>query len=326
MYMSMDRRGALKTFGALSAGGAVSALAGWASLRFSQQRSARRRALRVAHLTDVHVHPSGNSMSGLAACLRHVQSHGKPDAILQGGDAILDGTAHDDVEVGGQWDAWKTVWHTEDHAPIEHCLGNHDLWGGKRKGGKTSGADRTYGKQWAMDEYGLSECYRGFDLGSWHFVVLDSVLPAGDGYRARLDDEQFEWLVAELAATPRNTPVLILSHIPILSACAYFDGDNEKTNDWVVPGAWMHLDARRLRDLFAQHPNVKLCLSGHIHLQDCVCYQGVTYLCNGAVSGNWWRGAYQGCEPGYGMIGLYDDGTFEHEYVAYRAGIGLGGF
>jgi len=47
-------------------------------------------------------------------------------------------------------------------------------------------------------------------------------------------------------------------------------------------------------------------------LRDRIEYNGVTYLCNGAVSGNWWRGAYQECEPGYALLDLYDDGTFEH--------------
>jgi Icc protein len=111
--------------------------------------------------------------------------------------------------------------------------------------------------------------------------------------------------------------VLVLSHIPILCACALLDGDNEKSGDWVVPGAWMHTDARRIKDLFYRHPNVKLAISGHIHLRDRLDYNGVTYLCNGAVCGAWWKGNYQETEPGYSLIDLYDDGTFDQQYVAY---------
>ncbi|MEX2092204.1 MAG: hypothetical protein WD971_05980, partial [Pirellulales bacterium] len=69
--------------------------------------------------------------------------------------------------------------------------------------------------------------------------------------------------------------------------------------------------------LFAKHPNVKLCISGHLHLLDRVDYNGVTYLCNGAVSGNWWGGRHKDCDEGYAVVDLYDDGTFEHEYVKY---------
>ncbi len=44
-------------------------------------------------------------------------------------------------------------------------------------------------------------------------------------------------------------------------------------------------------------------------------YNGVTYLCNGAVCGGWWKGDYQETKPGFALVDLYDDGTFEHQYV-----------
>jgi hypothetical protein len=62
---------------------------------------------------------------------------------------------------------------------------------------------------------------------------------------------------------------------------------------------------------------VKLCLSGHEHLWDRVQYNAVTYVCNGAVCGNWWKGAYHETSEGYGVVDLYADGTFEVEYVRY---------
>ena len=79
----------------------------------------------------------------------------------------------------------------------------------------------------------------------------------------------------------------------------------------------MHIDARKLKDLFFQYANVKLCISGHIHLLDRVDYNNITYLCNGAVCGKWWRGNYQENPPGYALIDLYDDGSFAHQYIAY---------
>jgi 3',5'-cyclic-AMP phosphodiesterase len=79
----------------------------------------------------------------------------------------------------------------------------------------------------------------------------------------------------------------------------------------------MHADARRIKDLFLKHPNVKLCLSGHIHLRDSLEYNGVTYACNGAVCGNWWQGNYQETKPGYAIVDLWNDGTHKIEYVTY---------
>jgi len=99
--------------------------------------------------------------------------------------------------------------------------------------------------------------------------------------------------------------------------CAFLDGPNEQTGQWRVPGAWMHIDARRIKDLFRKHRNVQLCISGHIHLHDRVDYLGVSYFCNGAVCGGWWNGGFQEFLPSYAIVDLYDDGSFENRLVPY---------
>jgi 3',5'-cyclic AMP phosphodiesterase CpdA len=273
------------------------------------------RALRVAHLTDIHVGPSAGA-EGMAAALRQVHSLADPpDLLLNGGDCILDALAADRADTAAQWAVWRAVLDAELALPIAHCIGNHDVWGWAR-GEPEIEQDPLYGKAWAMQELGLASRYYGFDVAGWHFVVLDSTGAVdGLGYEARLDEEQWQWLVAELAATPSSTPVCLLSHVPILCACAFFDGANEASGDWQVPSAWMHIDARRIKDLLALHENVRLCLSGHSHLQDRVEYLGVTYLCNGAVSGAWWQGAYQEFGPAYALIDLYPDGSFDAAMV-----------
>jgi hypothetical protein len=125
------------------------------------------------------------------------------------------------------------------------------------------------------------------------------------------------WLKNELNSIPSFKPVLIVSHIPILAACIFFDGKRFENNQWNVPGRWMHEDAYELKNLFLKHPNVKLAISGHIHLLDKVEYNGVTYCCNGAVSGAWWAGNYQQTKPGYAIIDLYADGRFTNQYTPY---------
>lgn len=281
-------------------------------------RPGRTRVLRLAHLTDTHVQPERAAHEGFAACLRHVQSQDPaPDLIIAGGDNVMDVMGRDAERGRVQLELWRKVLKQECSLPVEHVIGNHDVWGWNKAKSKTIGDEDLWGKKWALDAYGLPGKYRAFERAGWKFIVLDSTFPKDDGYTARLDDEQFAWLSAELDRTEKATPVLVASHIPIFCACAFFDGENEKTGDWVVPGSWMHIDARRIKDLFLKHPNVRLCLSGHIHLVDRVEYLGVTYLCNGAVSGGWWKGANQECNPGYGLVDLYDDGTFENRYVEF---------
>lgn len=232
----------------------------------------------------------------------------KPDLLLTGGDQIMDALATDRSRAQAQWEVFLKTLRDCNGLPVEHCIGNHDVCGSE------IGVDEVSGKRLAMDVLGLSSRYRSFDRAGWHFVVLDSTYPIGGSYVAKLDEEQFEWLREDLAGTPPDVPVLVLSHMPILAACAYFHGNNESSGNWHVPGAWVHIDARRIKDTFREFPNVRVCLSGHIHLVDRVEYLGVTYLCNGAVCGSWWNGCFQECAPGYAIVDLYDDGSFNCEY------------
>lgn len=278
----------------------------------------RQRVLRIAHLTDVHVQPEKSAPDGMARALHHAQNlSDKPNLIFNGGDAIMDALKADQARTKTQWQVWQSVLKNECSLPVVHCIGNHDVWGWKMKE-KLVKQDRLYGKQWAMDAFRLAARYYSFDRAGWHFIVLDSTHPAKNGYIAKLDEEQFAWLQTDLKNTPNTTPVCVLSHIPILCFCAFFDGDNEKSGNWRVPGAWMHIDARRIKNVFRQHQNIKLCLSGHIHLQDEVEYLGIKYLCNGAVSGNWWDGDYQEFPPAYVIVDLYDDGSSESEFIPYN--------
>lgn len=322
MSSEMNRRDLLKsTLGAAAAATGLShAAVGRAAepVATPARGSKAKRVLRIAHLTDVHVQPELAAAKGLSACLHHAQSlSDKPDLIFNGGDAIMDSLGKDKARTKLQWDLWKEVLKADCSLPVVHCIGNHDVWGWSKSKSGCTGDEPLYGKKWALDELGIPNRYRSFDRSGWHFIILDSVFPSGEGYTAKLDDEQFDWLAEDLQSVSATTPVLVLSHIPILSAAAYFDGDCEKSGDWKVPGAWMHIDARRIKGLFARHPNVKVCLSGHLHLVDRVDYNGVTYLCNGAVSGNWWKGRHQEFDEGYAVVNLYDDGTVDREYVNY---------
>lgn len=282
--------------------------------------------LRIAHLTDLHVGADlldptlepGTSQRGLARAIRHAQNlPRRPDFILQGGDAIHDALGQPREQVECQWRALKGVFRAELALPIYHCIGNHDIWGYDLEASGTTGDEPDWGKVWAMREFGLKTPYYSFDGGAWHFVVLDSIQQDDEAvYLARLDEEQFAWLEDDLTSNAAK-PTLILSHAPVLAACAYFGGNNELRGDWQVPASLMHIDARRLKDLLDDHKQIKLCLSGHVHLLDQVLYNGVTYACSGAVSGASWYGPNQETEAGYAVVDLWNDGRVSVQYVRY---------
>ncbi|MGE0482096.1 MAG: metallophosphoesterase [Phycisphaerae bacterium] len=279
----------------------------------------RKRVLRFAHLTDSHIQPERMADQGYAACLRHVQSQkDKPELIVTGGDLIMDGFAADEARTKLQWELYLKVLKSECSLPVRHTLGNHDVWGWNKEKSRTTGDEPMWGKRWALDLLGLPRPYHSFDLAGWRFITLDSITSRGDGYIGRLDDEQFEWLTEQLAQAPTGAPVVVVSHIPILAGCVLaYDKDADKNAKTTINGGLMHTDAGRITKLFQKHRNVRLCLSGHIHELDRVEYNGVAYICDGAVSGAWWKGKNRECREGYGVIDLFDDGSFEHQYVAY---------
>jgi 3',5'-cyclic AMP phosphodiesterase CpdA len=216
---------------------------------------------------------------------------------------------------------WDRVFNSEVKLPHATCLGNHDVLGWGRRGDLEAARDPDYGKVLALRRLALKDRYYSFDRAGWHFVILDSMqidYGNGNGYTARLDDEQFAWLERDLAQTESATPVCVMSHIPILSAAAFLDGDLAESGSWLVPGAWMHVDARKIQHLFLKHPNVKACLSGHLHMVDDVTYLGVRYLCNGAVCGAWWNGSHYEFGPAYAMFDFFSDGTLERTMHAYE--------
>ena len=282
-------------------------------------RDERPGKIRFAFLTDIHVKPGLVPETGMAEALLHAQSlKPKVDFIINGGDSIMDSLEADKQTTKTQWDLFHSILKKENSLPIHHCIGNHDVWGWFIKNDKPE-ADKLYGKQWAVEIQQLPARYYSFTKEAWHFIVLDSTQlnPAG-GYIAYIDPEQLSWLKQELE---KHTDKFIcfVSHIPILSICAgLFFNKTEANGDLKIQRNLMHTDFIELKKLFLQHPNIKVCLSGHIHLQDELDYLGVKYYCNGAVSGNWWKGSFQEFAPAYAVIELYNDGTSSRRMIKYK--------
>ncbi|MDO4263039.1 MAG: metallophosphoesterase [Deinococcus sp.] len=278
-------------------------------------------ALTLAHLTDIHYGsdllddrmPRGLSERGLRATLRHAQGRGA-ELILQGGDLVAEAFNLPLDRVRPQLDGVVRVLKEEVKVPVYHAAGNHDIWGWDKEKSGTSGNEPGWGKALYLRALGLERAYYSFDRAGWHFIVLDNIQPYKEAaYTVKLDSEQMKWLSADLEAHAA-APTVILSHAPVLSVGAFFDG-SFTTGDWVVPHHVMHLDAQRLKNLFKKHPQVKLALSGHTHLHDQSRYGGVLYANGGAVSGAAWYSNSQETPPGYNLVRLFRDGRATVDYV-----------
>ena len=254
----MERRSALKGIGGLLL---TPALSFGSTLRNSKA------VLRIAHLTDVHLKDQFNAPARFTNCLHNVQQQSpKVDIILNGGDIVFDMNKENADKVNAQWNLWHHLIKQENSLPIYYCLGNHDVWWSEDKN------ETFYGKQFSLGQLQLSNPYYSMVKAGWKFIILDSVHLDIDGtwYIGKLGDEQFAWLENELKNTDPVMPVLVMSHIPILTATNLIEDDT--VNKWVMTGGDMHTDNSKIIGLFYKYPNVKLCLSGHIHLREKLVY------------------------------------------------------
>ncbi len=320
----MKRRDVLKSL--IAAGGAGIVAAGWRKSAAANDRPAAsaaasgapQRSVRFAHFTDSHVFHGRNAAQGLAAAIKHVHTlQDRPEFILNGGDAIDDALEVDREAVEKQWTLWHAAWKEHGSLPVRHCLGNHDVWGWNKAKSKTTGNETGWGKQVALEQLRLEKSYYEFDAGGWRFFVLDSMtFDEETAYRGELDQAQFAWLTAQLKATPAEMPVLIVSHIPILTVGAVvFTAELRQYQQ--VTRMLSHRDAREVLDLLRQYPNVKLCLSGHTHQTEKVSFGPIDFVNSGAVCGYWWKGNFDHTDEGYNVVDLFDNGSYKTEYVSY---------
>ena len=301
----MKRRELLKHMG-LSAG--VVALGGTTGIvSAAAQKSKRKRVLRIAHITDVHIRPEENAPARFAKCLEEIKKH-KVDFFLNGGDTILAADYNDITRerVNELWNVWRETTRGINGFEIHSCLGNHDMWWAA-----PNKQDAMYGKDYVVKQMGTPGRYYSFDKKGWHFIILDS----NNKNAGSLDDEQRGWLEKDLQTVTAGTPVICLSHYPILAVCTHVDGGN-------------HTDSKYISDLFYKHRDKKItCLSGHMHLLDNAVYNGVHYFCNGSMSGYWWgsgdefsagKNYYKQTPPGYTILDLFEDGSLNNEYIPHN--------
>lgn len=307
----MERRKFLQQ-GALSAA-AVAAL----PLASAAETNAKP-SIRVAFISDVHVKPGEIPERGMQQAFKHVNAL-KPsvDFIINGGDAIMDAMKATKAKTQEQWDLWNKILSAENKLPIYHCIGNHDAWGWQMTEPEIKN-DPLYNKAWAVKQHQMPGRFYSFTNKNWKFIILDSAHENNGGYIAKIDEEQWAWLENELKNTDADMHICIASHIPIVSyVSGFFFDKTEDNGDRKISRALLHTDSFKLTELFRNFKNIRCCLSGHIHLQDMVEYRGIHYYCNGAISGNWWGGAFKGFAPAYAVFEFFKDGTLSRRMVEY---------
>jgi Icc protein len=193
--------------------------------------------------------------------------------------------------------------------PVFNTMGNHEIYGIY----EVSGADSLnpeYGER--MFEKRLGELYSSFNHKGWKFIILNSVeATKNNGYVGKIDDVQIAWIKRQLQETDPQTPIVISTHIPFITASTQKNVGPTVGND----SSTVIYNGKEVLDLFSGH-NLKLVLQGHLHSIEDIYIDGTHFITGGAVSGAWWNGPNKGMEEGYMLI-TAKNGDFSWKYIDY---------
>ena len=265
-------------------------------------------SLRLVFYTDVHARTEWDTPQGMTLAARAINAeHG--DLVIAGGDLITDGFQSAAATVEPRWEAYLAM-QSAIRAPVEAVLGNHDLVAARPEDGSEASPDP---RHVFRTKLGVDRTWRRIDAAGYRLLILDSVDISDDElqYHGRISDEQLGWLASELASTDTDTPIVVASHIPLLTAMYQATEGataSAKANRVVVNNL-------QVLELFSEH-NLLLVLQGHLHIEELLRWQGTTFITGGAVCGKWWRGPWHGTAEGFGVVTLRPD-RVEWEYRSY---------
>jgi 3',5'-cyclic AMP phosphodiesterase CpdA len=256
-------------------------------------------------LTDTHIQPELAAAEGCTMCFKKAQLL-HADFAIQGGDHVFDASAVARKRAESLYDLYAR---TEQSLglKVHHVLGNHDIFGLSPNSGIYLG-EQGQGKQ--MYEERIGPTYYSFDHRGYHFVVLDSIQLTNDrNWEAAVDGAQKAWLAKDLAALSPVTPVIVATHVPLVTGAASYV--TPRTNDKQI----FVTNAYDMLPLFRGHKLLGV-LQGHLHLNEVVRFNDVPFITSGAVCGNWWHGTRLGTPEGFTVVSLRD-GKISWRYETY---------
>ncbi|MGI9427230.1 MAG: metallophosphoesterase family protein, partial [Bythopirellula sp.] len=199
-------------------------------------------SISIGLAADVHQDVIHDGRARIASFVNEMNER-KVNAVIQLGDFALP-HKHNQPFL----DKWN-----EYQGPKHHVLGNHDM-------------DHGFSKEKTMSWWGMPSRYHSFDVGGWHFVVLDGndKNPGNwSGYVRYIAEDQRDWLAKDLAAT--NAPTIVFSHQKL-------ESDDGVANSGDVRAVLEHANRE------AGWQKVIACLCGHHHTDGLTEIAGIRYI------------------------------------------------
>ena len=238
-------------------------------------------------MTDIHLQPELGAHEAFKKVIDTANAL-NPDFIMTGGDLVFDvlrGQERSDSLFQSYKKAIKGF-----KSPVYNCIGNHGLYGIYEES-KISPEHPDY--KYGMFERHLGKSYYSFNHKGWHFIVLNSIEEQNKRFIGKVNEEQLEWLRADLENTDVKTPISVTLHIPLISAFNQRYPNNPTE---------MVRNADEVLKMFEGH-NLRLVLQGHLHWVEDLFLEGKThFITGGAVAGRpSWKGTRTG-EEGFMLI------------------------
>jgi len=277
---------------------------------------------RFVFATDSHlmVNNKLRSEDGLVASISAIERVApKPDFILFGGDLTHESPELDFQAAEQLIDRFLKIWRDQTGLPTYFTFGNHDLVG--TKNAAVDRADPRFGKGLFKIKLSLDRDYYTFQKNGWRFIVLDDVVPEPDGsYIGEFAQEQLAFLHDELTADP-GTPTILCGHIPSVSVLPNLTeggATRDKVTNIETPASLVVHNTAQLHSIITDtKANVKAIFAGHLHHLEQIQVDGISYINSGAICGNWWKGAQNGCPEGFLVVDLSSEGNVEANYHSF---------
>ena len=282
-----------------------------------------------AFVTDTHAADFRRAKEGVAKAYGAVAEL-NPAFVIHGGDIIFDAIRTADAEKAkAQYGLYKNELAPIVKSPFYHSMGNHDIFAWVALPDPEP-VPLLYGKEMFKKYFGPT--YYSFNYKHCHFVVIDSLgkIRAESGettYHGSVDTAQLEWLKKDLAAIDSDTPIIIVSHIPMINALASLFGTKSelvtRPDGTKVPKHQVQNLARILGEVLRGR-NFKLALAGHYHTFEEVRWKSnehdTRFVVGGSICGEWWKGDHRlglsSWSEGFTLMHV-DGENFAASYIPY---------
>jgi Icc protein len=149
---------------------------------------------------------------------------------------------------------------------------------------------------------------KSFEAGGWQFLLLNSAVR--ECVHGQLSPEILDWLDLQLQQNRQRPTVIGLHHPPFLVNSNWLDGSTLQNSEVLL-------------ETIDRHPQVRLVVFGHVHQEFERSRRSVSYLACPSTCIQFMpeseKFTLDKTEPGFRLIHLYPDGSFETkvERVAY---------